>query len=98
MIRDNRVSLEEGDIPYNFVHGKRVARIFLSPAQRKQVVQGVLAIAASDGKYELIPSQIAEKIRIRNEKIIVVCNHSQQRDGEGDSSYREFEVPDDLMW
>jgi len=98
LIEDHRLPREEGDIPYNFVDDKKVVRIYLPAATRERITRGSLAIVGYGGKYELIPSQLAEKIRTRNEKIIVVCNDSQQIRGEADDPYSEYEVPDDLMW
>jgi len=98
LIENHRVPREEGDIPYNFADDKKVVRIHLSAVTRERITRGSLAIVGYAGKYELIPIQIAEKIRIRNEKIIVVCNDLEQSEGDTDDPYSEYQIPDDLMW
>jgi hypothetical protein len=50
-----------------------------------------------DAGYEVIPSIVAEKIRLRDESCIV-SNAVRQLDNEGDDPYADYKVPDDLMW
>jgi uncharacterized protein YaiL (DUF2058 family) len=47
---DQRVKqAKDDDVAYNFVHGKRVKRIYLPKAQRDQIVGGTLIIVNNDG-------------------------------------------------
>lgn len=99
LIESHREPLGDGDIPYNFVDGKRVRRLHVSENQQKQLTAGKLAVVKLEGKYDLVPADVAEKIRSRNERCVVVLNEPRgQSAGDEDDPYAEYKVPDDLMW
>jgi len=74
-----------------------VKHIYVNAELKQQIVQGKLGIARIEGRYELVPKSIAEKIQQRNEKRVVLFKDEQQSVDENDP-YAEFKVPDDLMW
>jgi len=88
---------DECEIVYNFEHRKKVNRIYVNDDLRKQIIDGKLGIARIEGRYELVPKIIAEKIQQRNEKRIILFEHEEQVIDENDP-YAEFQVPDDLTW
>jgi len=88
---------EECEIVYNFEHRKKVNRIYVSADMKQQVIDGKLGIARIEGRYELVPKVIAEKIQQRNEKRVILFENTEQETDENDP-YAEFQVPDDLMW
>jgi uncharacterized protein YaiL (DUF2058 family) len=93
-------SLERGescDIAYNFEHQGKVKRIYVDAVMKQQIIAGKLGIARIEGRYELVPLPIAEKILQRNEKRIVLFNEEVQSVDENDP-YAEYKVPDDLTW
>lgn len=97
---DQRVkTASDDDVAYNFVHGKRVKRIYVPPAQREQISNGTLVIVNNDGIYHLLPRAAAEKVRSRDPKrIIVAHDDAKPEPGSDDEYYAKFEVPDDLDW
>ena len=88
---------DDCDIVYNFEHRKKINRIYINAEMKQQVIDGKLGIARIEGRYELIPKLIAEKIQQRNEKRVILFDHVKQEVDENDP-YAEFQVPDDLMW
>lgn len=88
---------KECEIVYNFEHNKKVNRIYINAEMKQQIIQGKLAIARIEGRYELIPQTIAEKIRQRNEKRVVTFN-TEQLTNDDDYSSAEYQIPDDLTW
>ena len=54
---------------------------------KQDIINGKLGIARIEGRYELVPKLIAERIQQRNDKIVY----------ENDP-FAEFQVPDDLVW
>ncbi|MCK4864544.1 MAG: DUF2058 domain-containing protein [Gammaproteobacteria bacterium] len=88
---------DEYDIIYNFEHRKKVNRIYVNAEIKQQVIDGKLGIARIEGRYELIPKIIAEKIQQRNEKRVILFEKEEQVIDENDP-YAEFQVPDDLTW
>jgi uncharacterized protein len=89
----------DDDVAYNFLHGKRVKRIYIPPAQRDQLVSGSLVIVNNDGIYHLLPKAAAEKVRARDPKRIIVAHERGTAEPEAeDDYYARFKVPDDLDW
>ena len=88
---------DECEIIYNFEHRKKVNRIYVNDDLKKQIIDGKLGIARIEGRYELVPKIIAEKIQLRNEKRIILFEHEEKIIDENDP-YAEFQVPDDLTW
>ena len=85
-----------GDIPFQFVDGKKVKKIYVSAAQQSQLERGLVAIVRFGEGYELVPNVVAGKIVQRDEAAIVF--QSVRGEAEEDDPYAGYEIPDDLMW
>ncbi|NBC22614.1 MAG: DUF2058 family protein [Gammaproteobacteria bacterium] len=89
----------DDDVAFNFVHGKKVKRIYVPAQQREQISRGSLVIVNNDGQYSLLPKKAAEKVRARDPKRILVDNDEKPPEpGSDDEYYAQFQVPDDLDW
>ena len=88
---------DDCDIVYNFEHKDKVKRIYINSDLKQQIIQGKLGIARIDGRYELVPKSIAEKIQQRNENRVVLFDDKEQEFDENDS-YADYQIPDDLTW
>ena len=97
LVEMNRVSRDDGDVGYNFQDGTVVKKIFVTEAMHNNLGRGLLAIVRFDEGYEVIPSVVADKIKLRDESCIVSNAETQQEDKE-DDPYADYNVPDDLMW
>jgi len=98
LITSNCLSRDENcEIAYNFEHNKKVNRIYINAEMKQQVVNGQLGIARIEGRYELVPLDIAEKIQQRNENRIVIFNEEENTSDE-DYSSSKYQIPDDLTW
>ncbi len=51
-----------------------------------------------EGRYELVPPVIAEKIRERDARAVVTHSPPAATAEVIDEAYKDFVVPDDLMW
>ena len=91
---------EECEIIYNFEHRKKVNRIYINTDMKQRIIDGKLGIARIEGRYELIPKLIAERIQQRNEKRVILFDQAEQEESNIDENdpYAKFQVPDDLMW
>jgi uncharacterized protein YaiL (DUF2058 family) len=102
LIEGNRQPRGEEEVPFNFSENGKVKRIWVSEPVRKKISTGRLAIVKLEGKHELVPPDIAEKIRSRSKKSVVLYNDPSQEplpeDSKSDPDYAGYEVPDDLMW
>jgi uncharacterized protein YaiL (DUF2058 family) len=92
----------DDDVPYNFVHGKKVKRIYISRAQQAQLSSGSLVVVNDDGRYHLVSKEVAERVRARDPKRIIAAHGaaSEQAPEPGSDAefYARFQVPDDLDW
>lgn len=98
LILDNMIKRDEScEVVYNFEHNKKVKRIYINQEMKLQLMKGRLGLARIEGRYELVPLDVAEKIRHRNEKRVVIFAASENTVDENDP-YADFQVPDDLVW
>lgn len=101
LVADHRQPKEQGEggVPYNFTDGSRIRRIYISATLRAQITRGVMVIVKSAGQYEVVPAEIAEKIRQRNERCVIqFSTESAPSTGAADDPYAAYQVPDDLIW
>ena len=62
MVQINRQSKGTGDFAYNFTHGNKIDRLYVSAAVKAQLTAGHLVIVCLGGTTELVPRIIADKI------------------------------------
>jgi uncharacterized protein YaiL (DUF2058 family) len=103
LIHAHRVTRDRGEVAFNFADGKALKRIYVSPEQQLGLADGRLAVVRQDRFYELIPGEIAERVRTRDPDLVVVQNQRQPEPvaeprSEAEDPYAGYEVPDDLTW
>jgi uncharacterized protein YaiL (DUF2058 family) len=98
LIRNNKIERKQGcELAYNFEHQGKVKRLYINEAMKKDLLAGKMGIARIEGNYELVPASVARKIQERNEKRVVLFDANSDQVDE-DDPYKDFQVPDDLMW
>ncbi|MES2262386.1 MAG: DUF2058 domain-containing protein [Pseudomonadota bacterium] len=97
LIQKNRQSKGNGDIAYNFTHGTKIDRIYVSAAVQAHLMAGRLVIVCMGGVTELVPRIIADKIAERDASLVVRVNKAST-EIDADDPYAAFQIPDDLMW
>ncbi len=89
---------KEGDA-YHFSDANHVKTIYISEAMREQLSQGKMAIVKLNNKYEVVATQIAEKISLRDNQYVIQLNdRKESSETDADDPYANFQIPDDLMW
>lgn len=86
----------ENDVPFYFENKGKVKTLHISEATRDMITAGKLVIVNANGKFELVPPGIAEKIRERNPSLVIDLP-KEEKPAE-DDPYADYKVPDDLMW
>ncbi len=97
MVQKNRQGKGNGDIAYNFTHGSKIERIYVSATVQAHLMAGRLVIVCQNGGAELVPRVIADKIAERDASMVVRVNKTSAAVDE-DDPYAAFQIPDDLMW
>lgn len=103
LILTNAISSEQADVKYQFVDGKKVKQLYVDQAVWDRLSRGQLAIIAVEKtpgqkEYAVIPLQVAEKIRQRDEQYFMVIAESTHGEMDEDDPYAAYQIPDDLMW
>ncbi|GAW86733.1 conserved hypothetical protein [Bathymodiolus platifrons methanotrophic gill symbiont] len=98
LIKLNIQAKDNEGIAYNFSDNNVVKKIYVNDATLKNISNGRLAIVKYDTSYELVPAQVAEKIKQRDASFILVLNDKVDGDITENDPYADFQIPDDLMW
>ncbi|MDX1597189.1 MAG: DUF2058 domain-containing protein [Marinobacter sp.] len=98
LVNTNRLDRSRGETSYQFVHDKKIKKIFVDDKMVDQLSRGRLAIVFVNEQYEIVAEGVARKIQERDENAVVVLHDRQKDDVGEDDPYAGFEIPDDLMW
>lgn len=96
IIEQNRLPKPEGEDYFNFTSGKAIKRIAVNAQLREQITRGEIQIVSCDGRYDLVPKSIAERIAERVPQAVVQLGGAPTP--AADDPYSEHAIPDDLMW
>ena len=67
--------------------------------RREQLTSGELVIVRYRGHYAVVPKAVGERIRERDANMVVpVVQPKSGTETVTDDAYKDFVVPDDLMW
>jgi uncharacterized protein YaiL (DUF2058 family) len=69
----------------------------VSKTVQQHLSGGRLAIVRLDEGYELVPNVVAERILARDPQWFVSRNDKVEVEDE-DDPYKDYKIPDDLMW
>jgi len=98
LVSQNRIVRPDVEETYNFIDAGKVRRIRADAALRERITRGEVMLVRCEGRYELVPPAIAEKIRERDARAVVAHSETASSAEVVDEAYKDFVVPDDLMW
>jgi uncharacterized protein YaiL (DUF2058 family) len=106
LIENNRLAIDESVIEefddshaYHFTDQNKVKKLFVPKTMRDQISEGKLAIVRLRKRYEVVPAEIAGKIRERDPASVIVWNDASAASVENsDDPYAQYQIPDDLVW
>jgi uncharacterized protein YaiL (DUF2058 family) len=98
IVEQNRLPPLQSEDYFNFVHKNKVRRIAVDAALRERIVRGEVFIVRYGKFYALVSSEIAARVRERHAASVVVLAAAQDAPVAEDDPYKDFAVPDDLMW
>lgn len=99
LVEQNKV-IRPADVEesFSFVYKGKVSRVRADAALRARITSGDLVIVRCDGRFELVPPAIGAKIKERDARALVDLSASSTATETVDEAYKDFVVPDDLMW
>lgn len=100
ILQHTRISTDKGDIKYNFAdrHDNKIKSLYVTSAIQDSLANGKLAIIASDEQYHVVTKTVADKIAERVPSSVVFVADTDESQTEDDDPYKDFVIPDDLMW
>lgn len=100
LVEQNRIPRMETEERFNFIDRKKVRSLHVTPEVRDRLLRGELMVARYDGFYAIVPAEIAAKIKERDPEFVVPLdlNAKPVEAPAEDDPYKDFQVPDDLMW
>jgi len=101
IIEQNRVPRLETEDYYSFIDGKKIRRMSVDAERREKLTSGVLVVVRYKGHYAVVPKETADRIRERDENMVVPTAQTKESpapETTAEDPYKDFVVPDDLMW
>lgn len=96
LVEANRLAQATDGEAYHFADRGKIKTVYVSSNVRAQLVAGQVNVVRVGQSYELVPAQVAEKIR-QKDPVWVIDNPASSAGEEG-SEYAGYQVPDDLIW
>ncbi len=91
-----------GDIRFSFTdpRTRKIKQMYVTAMVQEQLARGILAICAEGDNFVVVPRTVADKIAERyQEDVIFVADLQTQKGNQiEDDPYKDFPIPDDLMW
>lgn len=92
----------DGEIRFNFADPRtnKVKAIYVNAAMQQHLANGKLAICALNDSYVVVPKTIADKVAERFADAVVFVASAEQQEAakDEDDPYKDYPIPDDLMW
>lgn len=83
------------DLAFHFTQEGKVKHVYVNPDIHKQLTAGKLAVCRTRGRFRVVPTEIAEKVRpIAPYLVTFIATDTPAED----PSYADHPIPDDLMW
>src|SRR5580704_11274104 len=104
LIEQHRLPPVASEEYFNFADGTRLSRLAVTPALREQLIKGTIVIVRYEGHYAVVPESAVARIRERDEHAIVThetavtAAPAATASADSDDPYKDFVVPDDLVW
>ena len=98
LIEQHRLPKLETDEYFNFVARGKVRRLAVDAQLRERLTSGEVMIVRCEGKHDVVPRDIAERIRAYDARAVIVLQDSAGGTPSEDDPYKDYVVPDDLKW
>ena len=97
LINQHKITIG-GDLRFNFIDRRvnKIKHFFISQELQHQLAKGQLAICATASQYAVVPIAIAAKIAERDASALIFQTENTVEDDA--DPYKDFQIPDDLMW
>ncbi len=99
LIEVNRHPQDAEGVAYNFTDHNKVKTLYVTNTMRGQLSNGGLAIVKLGQGYEVVSSEVANKISQRDPACVIVHNVLVKTEVQKtEDPYAAYQIPDDLLW
>lgn len=98
LIEQHRIAKPESDEYFNFIDRGKVRRFPVDAALRARIIGGELILVRCEGRYDAVPKEIADRIGEREPRAVISLSNPEQNTVDENDPYKDYVVPDDLMW
>lgn len=98
LIEQHRLPKVESDDYFNFVSRGKVRRLAVDAPLREKIIGGELVIVRCEGKHDVVPRDIGERIRGYDARAVIALQDAAEGAPAEDDPYKDYVVPDDLKW
>lgn len=99
LIEQHRISKPESDEYFNFIDRGKVRRFPVDAALRARIIGGELVLVRCEGRYDAVPKEIADRIGEREPRAVISLEDATRESTTDENDpYKDYVVPDDLMW
>lgn len=97
LVKTNAITINNGEVKYYFKFDNKAKSIFVTEELQNHLMRGLATIVVLDDSTYVVPAVCAEKVSQRDAAIVVKIEQEEQSVDE-DDPYKDFVIPDDLMW
>lgn len=99
LIELNKQPKDADGLAYHFNDNNKIKTLYVSETMREQIIRGRLAIVKLGESYEVVTSEVAKKISLRDAASVIVHNEPIANAVDNkDDPYADYKIPDDLVW
>ena len=88
----------DGELGYQFADGAKIQKLYVDQATLDALAKGRLAVVRKGESYAVVVRPVAEKIAERDTSFVVMLNDGSTDKVDEDDPYKDYQIPDDLMW
>jgi uncharacterized protein YaiL (DUF2058 family) len=97
IIEQNKIDAK-GDVPFNFVDGNKIQKLYVDKKVGNGLSKGTMAIVKQDDQYAIVPLKAAGQIKDRKTESLILLNLQVSNALDPDDPYAEFPIPEDYEW
>lgn len=100
LIDSHKLDKRGGDVGFNFSFEQKIKKLYVTQQQQRLLAAGRIVIVNIAERFELLPETIGSKIAERDASRVIHCatDSAEELGAEERDWYKDYEVPDDLMW
>lgn len=98
LVKDNGLNAADAEIARHFPYGGKIKRIYVTPAQLKQLNAGELGVLQMDGRYLLVTAGLLAQAEAIFPPAVALKVDPDAPAADDPYADPQYPVPDDLVW